>query len=295
VHRTLARQCFRGRREIHAYADRCELALGDSEFNREDLESLGFPRTAVLPVVPDLTHLDEPADWMVAHQFDDDWTNVLFVGRVIANKKIEDVIRCFHAYHTRFNPRSRLIIAGVFSLFERYFAGLTHLVNELGLQHVHFAGHVSDAELIAYYETADLFLCASEHEGFCVPLVEAFYKQVPVLAFAATAVPATMDGAGVLFHTKDPDHVAALMDAILSDPDLQEAIVDGQLEAVERLQARDFDGTLLGFVEQMLASPRTGTAHVAFDFWQQFDQLEQLEEIRRYRPSAYAALPEEPA
>ena len=100
VHRTLARQCFRGRREIHAYIDRCDLALGDSEFNRQDLESLGFPRTAVLPVVPDLAHLDDPADWFVARQFDDDWTNILFVGRVIGNKKIEDLIRFFHAYQT---------------------------------------------------------------------------------------------------------------------------------------------------------------------------------------------------
>ena len=295
VHRTLARQCFRGRREIHAYVDRCDMALGDSEFNRQDLESLGFDRTAVLPVVPDLSHLDDPADWFVAQQFDDEWTNILFVGRVIANKKIEDVIRCFHAYHTTFNPRSRLIIAGVFNLFERYFAALTHLVNQLGLQHVHFAGHVSDAELIAYYEVADLFLCCSEHEGFCVPLVEAFYKQIPVLAYAATAIPATMDGAGVLFDTKDPAYVAALMDGILSDPHLQDVMVDEQLAAVGRLQAKDFDHTLLGFVAQILASPRRGSPRVAFDFWSQFDALEHLEEVRRYRPSAYMALPEEPA
>ncbi len=295
VHRTLARQCFRGRREIHAYVDRCDMALGDSEFNRQDLESLGFDRTAVLPVVPDLSHLDDPADWFVARQFDDEWTNVLFVGRVIANKKIEDVIRCFHAYHTTFNPRSRLIIAGVFNLFERYFAALTHLVNELGLQHVHFTGHVSDAELIAYYEVADLFLCCSEHEGFCVPLIEAFYKQIPVLAYAATAIPATMDGAGVLFDTKDPAYVAALMDAVLSDPQLQDVMVDEQLAAVERLQAKDFDHTLLRFVAQILASPRRGSPRVAFDFWSQFDALEHLEEVRRYRPSAYMALPEEPA
>ncbi|MFN7917623.1 MAG: glycosyltransferase [Vicinamibacterales bacterium] len=295
VHKTLARQCFRGRREIHAYVDRCDMALGDSEFNREDLETLGFPRTAVLPVVPDLAHLDNPADWLVAQQFDDDWTNILFVGRVIANKKIEDVIRCFHAYHTRFNPRSRLIIAGVFSVFERYFAALTHMVSELGLQHVHFAGHVSDAELIAYYELADLFLCCSEHEGFCVPLIEAFYKQIPVLAYAATAVPATMDGAGVLFDTKDPGYVAALMDGILSNPELQDAIVDAQLDAVDRLQAKDFDATLLRFVSEILGGPRQRAPRVAFDFWQQFDALEQLEEVRRYRPSAYFALPQEPA
>jgi len=182
VHRILARECYQGRREIHAYADRCDLALGDSEFNRQDLESLGFTRTAVLPVVPDFSHLDEPADRFVAQRFDDEWTNIVFVGRVIANKKIEDLVRFFHAYQTLVNPRSRLLIVGVFSLFERYFAAVTNLVDDLKLTNVHFVGHVSNAELVAYYELADLFLCASEHEGFCVPLVEAFYKQVPVLA-----------------------------------------------------------------------------------------------------------------
>ena len=294
VHRTLARQCFRGRREIHAYIDRCDLALGDSEFNRQDLESFGFQRTDVLPVVPDLSHLDDPADWFVARQFDDDWTNIVFVGRVIGNKKIEDLIRFFHAYQTTFNPRSRLLIVGVFSVFERYFAALTHMIAALHLTNVHFVGHVSDAELVAYYEIADLFLCASEHEGFCVPLIEAFYKQVPVLAYAATAVPATMDGAGVLFENKLPSHVAALMDAILSDPDLQDAIVAEQLAAVDRLHAKNFDGTLLRFVEQILGSERQGIPRVAFDFWHQFDASEELEEIRMYRPAAFKALPEQP-
>ncbi len=293
VHRTLARQCFRGRREIHAYVDRCDLALGDSEFNRQDLQSLGFSRTAVLPVVPDLAHLDNEADWFVARQFDDEWTNIVFVGRVIGNKKIEDLIRSFHVYQTRFNPRSRLLIVGVFSVFERYFAALTHMVEELHQTNVHFVGHVSDAELIAYYELADLFLCTSEHEGFCVPIVEAFYKQIPVIAYAATAVPLTMDGAGVLFHDKNPAHVASLMDAVLSDPDLQDAIVAGQRAAVDRLQARDFDGTLLGHVRGILAAPRSGAPLVAFDFWHQFDAFEALEEIRQIRPSAFKALPEQ--
>ncbi|MGE0448893.1 MAG: glycosyltransferase [Vicinamibacterales bacterium] len=293
VHRRLAVQCFRGRREIHAYVDRCDLALGDSEFNRQDLESLGFPHTAVLPVIPDLSPLDGAPDWFVTRQFDDGWTNIVFVGRVIANKRIEDLIRWFHAYHTRCNPRSRLIVVGVFSPFQRYFASLNHLVSTLGLEHVHFTGHVTDAELIAYYEAADLFLCASEHEGFCVPLIEAFYKQVPVIAYAATAVPSTMDGAGVLIDTKDPDHVAAVMDAVLSDADFQDDLVADQLEAVRRLQARDFDRTLLGFVEQILNSPRRGRPHVAFDFWRQFDAVETIEDIRRDRPSAYMALPED--
>jgi L-malate glycosyltransferase len=291
VHRTLARQCFRGRRELRAYASRCDLALGDSEFNRQDLEALGFPRTAVLPVVPDFSHLDGAPNWLVAQDFDDDWTNILFVGRVIANKKIENLIRYFHAYYTSVNPRSRLLIVGAQSGFERYLASLHQLTATLGTSHVHFIGHVSDEELVAFYELADLFLCASEHEGFCVPLVEAFYKQVPVLAYAATAVPSTMDGAGVLFDDTDPMHVAALMDAILSDAALQDRIVDEQLAAVDRLLAQDFAGTLLGFVDQILSRPRAPHPAVAFDFWQQFDAAQELEELRLYRPSIYKALP----
>src|SRR5260221_3017305 len=119
VHRPLARQCFRGRRELKAYADRCDFALGDSEFNRRDLDTLGFPRTAVLPGVPDLSHLDGGPNWLIAGDFDDDWTNILLVGRVIANKQIEDLIRIFHAYHTIVNPRSRLLLVGAQSGFER--------------------------------------------------------------------------------------------------------------------------------------------------------------------------------
>jgi glycosyltransferase involved in cell wall biosynthesis len=292
VHRTLARQCFRGRRELGAYVDRCDLALGDSEFNREDLEHLGFTRTGVLPVVPGFDHLDATPNGFVADQFDDDWTNVLFVGRVIANKRIEDLVRFFHAYHTIFNPRSRLLIVGAFSMFERYLASLNHLVTTLGLSHVHFTGHVTDEELVAYYDVADLFLCASEHEGFCVPLVEAFYKRIPVVAYAATAVPATMDGAGVLFGEKDPLAVAALMDAILSDEALQDAIVRGEDAAVARLRSKDFSGTLLDIVRRVLAGPRARQPRVAADFWEQFDAAEALEEQRLFRPSMYKALPE---
>ena len=294
VHRTLARQTFRGRRELRGYADRCDLAMGDSEFNRRDLEALGFPRTAVLPVVPDFSHLDREPNWFLARDFDDDWTNLLFVGRMIANKKIEDVIGWFHAYHTTCNPRSRLLLVGAHHQFERYVASLHQLVATLGTPNVHFIGHVSDEELVAFYEVADLFLCASEHEGFCVPLVEAFYKQVPVVAFAATAVPSTMDGAGVLFEDRSPLHVARIVDAVISDAALQDRIVQGQLAAVERLRSKDFGATLLRFVDQILAGPRADAPKVAYDFWGQFDAAQELEELRLYRPAAYQALPPPP-
>jgi len=291
VHKDLVKLCFRGRRELTAYVTRCELALGDSEYNREELAALGFPQTGVLPVVPDFAHLDLPPNTMTAEKFDDGWTNVMFVGRVIPNKKFEDVIRAFHVYRTRHNPRSRLLLVGSHGGFEKYLAMLHALIARLGTPDVHFLGHVSNEELTALYDVADLFLCASEHEGFCVPLIESFHKQVPVLAYAATAVPATMDGGGVLYYTKDPFEVGRLMNAILDDPAIEDAIVASQDAALARLQRKDFAGTLLRFVDQIRAMPPRPAPEVPYDFWPMFDQAERLEELRQFRPAIYRALP----
>jgi glycosyltransferase involved in cell wall biosynthesis len=292
VHPLLVQQCFMGRRELGAYRDRCVLALGDSAFNTGELVAAGFPRTAVLPVVPSFSHLEATASGTIADSFDDGWTNILFVGRMIPNKKIDDVIRIFHAYKTRCNPRSRLLLVGSYGGFDLYFAMLQQLVATLKVPDVFFMGHVSNEELSAFYDVADLFLCASEHEGFCVPLIEAFYKRVPVLAYAATAVPATMDGGGVLYDSKDPAHVASIVQAILDDEDLAEQILASQDAALDRLTAQDFDGTLLRHVREALAAPPGAAPAVSFDFWDQFELQEQLEEVRQYRPSALRALPE---
>ena len=294
VHKRLVELCYHGRRELRAYIPRVVLALGDSEFNRQELEQAGFRETGVLPVVPSFAHLDVPPNRMMADRFDDGWTNLLFVGRVIPNKKLEDVIAAFHAYKTRLNPRSRLIFVGSYSAFETYLTMLHALVARLRLGDVHFVGHVSNEELTAIYDVADVFVCASEHEGFCVPLVEAFHKGVPVVAYAATAVPATMDGAGVLYDTKDPGRVAALIDAIVTDARLRAAIVESQDAALRRLQARDFAGTLLGFVGRALSASAPPHPGVTFDFWQQYDQAQRLEELRSYRPALYKALPRRP-
>jgi glycosyltransferase involved in cell wall biosynthesis len=291
VHKQLVELCWKGRRELRAYIDRCDLALGDSEFNRQELAALGFPRTAVLPVVPDFSHLSGPPDWRVAARFDDEWTNLLFVGRIIPNKRIEDLVGIFHAYHSCVNPRSRLLLVGSYGGFEKYLAMVQAVAARLGTVDVHFAGHVTNEELSAYYEVADLFLCASEHEGFCVPLVEAFHMGVPVLARAATAVPATLDGAGVLYDDPDPLHVASILDAVVSDRDLAARIVRSQDAALDRLKARDFAGTLLGFIDSIERAPRASAPAVTFDFWDQLATYERLEELRMYRPAIYKGLP----
>lgn len=292
VHKDLVKLCFRGRRELTAYIQRSALALGDSEYNRQELENLGFRKTAVLPVVPGFRHLDGGVDGRIAAAFDDGFVNVMFVGRVIPNKKLENVIRAFHAYRTRHNPRSRLLLVGSYSGFERYLEMLQALIAKLGTPDVHFLGHVSNEELSALYDVADLFLCASEHEGFCVPIIEAFHKGVPVMAYAATAVPATMDGGGILYEDRDPLHLARLMSAVIDDSQVEEAVLASQDAALQRLLRRDFDGLLRQFVEEVAAMPPQPAPEVAWDFWQQFDEFERLEELRQFRPAVYQALPQ---
>ena len=188
VHKLLVRLCYHGRRELGAYVHRCDLALGDSEFNCQELAELGFPVTGVLPVVPGFSHLDGPAHDLVARQFDDGWTNILFVGRIIPNKRIENLIRFFAAYKTRYNPHARLLIVGSYGGFERYLTMLHELVAQLRVPDVHFTGHVSTGvdgllrhrRRVPVRKRARRILCA---------LMEAFYKRVPVLAWAQTAVP----------------------------------------------------------------------------------------------------------
>ena len=294
VHASLVGQCYNGRRELGAYPARCDLALADSEFSRLELEAMGFSPTGVLPVVPDFSHLDVEPNDLIAREFDDEWTNILFVGRVIPNKRFEDLIKAFHVYRRDFNPRSRLLLVGSYWGYEAYLSMLHQLIAVLGTTDVYFTGPVSDGELTAYYDVADLFLCASAHEGFCVPLVEAFYKHIPVVAYASTAVPYTMDGAGVLHHTTDPVHVATLMDAVLGNAALYGEVVAGQDKALARLQAKDFAGTLLANIDQVMKAPRRRMPEIAWDFWDQVRRGEELDELRQYRPALYQALPQQP-
>ena len=292
VNPLLVQQCYSGRRELQAYVARCDLALGDSAFNRQELDQIGFPRTGILPVVPSFEHLDGEPNTMLANEFSDDRTNILFVGRMIPNKRIDDLIRFFDAYRLRYDRDARLLLVGAHSGFEEYVATLYDLIARRGVPDVHLIGHVSNEELTALYDVADLFLSASEHEGFCVPLVEAFYKRIPVVAFAATAVPDTMDGGGVLYSRKDPRHVASLIENVLTNVALRDEILRAQDEALDRLQTRDFGGTLLRFVDDVRRGPRTAPQQVASDFWEQFELSEALEELREHRPGAYGAFPE---
>ena len=224
-HPHLAGLCYHGRRELQAYVERPALSLGDSEFNRTELEAMGFHPTGVLPLLLDADRLALEPSPIVRRMFDDEKKNFLFVGRVIPNKCFHDLIKVFAFYQKFVDRNSRLLLVGEWNGFEKYHDALVRMVDDLHLKDVVFTGHVEDDDLAAYYSVADLFLCLSEHEGYCVPIIEAFRFGVPVMAVDAGAVPETMGGAGVLIREKRIDDIAMMAHAILTDDALATSIV----------------------------------------------------------------------
>ena len=250
-HRILARECYKGRLEIKLFVDKVDLALGDSEFNRRELEAVGYRKTGVLPILMDFSKFDGPGDPVTRRLLADGKTTVLFVGRLIPNKKFEDVIKSFYFYQKYFNPESQLILAGDHRGLERYVSALVELTGKLGLKDVHFSGHVEFSELLAYYGVADIYLSLSEHEGFGVPILEAFNKGIPVVGFEAGAVGETMNGGGVLLLEKDFLRIAALIDAVVKNAGLRRAIVEGQRRVLEKFSRDNVSRILLRHIEEV--------------------------------------------
>ncbi|HSF19912.1 MAG TPA: glycosyltransferase [Vicinamibacteria bacterium] len=258
-HRHLAGLCYHGRRELQAFVPRVRLAVGDSEFNRAELEAVGFHPTGVLPLLLDDSRLHVEPNEAVVGMFDDDKKNFLFVGRVIPNKCFDDLVKVFAFYQKFIDRNCRLLLVGEWVGFEKYHEALVRLVDDFQLKDVVFTGHVEDDDLVAYYEVADLFLCLSEHEGYCVPLIEAFRFGVPVMAMDAGAVPETLDGAGVLIREKRIDEIALMAHAIVTDDSLSSKIVAGQDRTLDRLEARDERALLGEFVKRSLAPEVVGS------------------------------------
>jgi len=243
-HRVLAKDCFKGRVELKNLVGKVDLALGDSRYNESELRELGFAPTGVLPLVMDFTKFSRPMVPVIKDIFADGRTNILYVGRIIPNKRIEDVIRVFHFYQRHFNANSRLLLVGEYRGFERYLSALQKMVARLENPHVHFTGHVPEDELISYFRLAHLYLHMSEHEGFCAPVPESFHLDIPVVAFAAGAVPETMQGGGLLLQRKSLLETAALCDRVLRDKSLREQVLESQRRVI-RGYHRDRTGRIL--------------------------------------------------
>lgn len=236
--------CYHGARDLRAFASRACLGLAVSEFNRLDLEKAGFSRTEVLPLALNLAALDQAPDPLVSSRFQDGRRNLLFVGRVAPNKKIDDLIRVFCAYQRYVEPESRLFVVGEGRGFEHYTRRLDELVSHLRIDEVVFTGAVTQSELNAYYRLADAFLCLSEHEGYGAPLIEAMRFGVPVIAFDAGAVRETLQGGGILLTEKRPEVVAELLGMVMEDPGTRAAVLKTQERALAKVRSVDIGAKL---------------------------------------------------
>lgn len=245
---------YHGARDLERFAERTSLGLAVSEFNRRDLEAASFKATEVLPLAMNMEALDETPDPVVMSQFQDGRKNLIFVGRVAPNKKIEDLVRVFCAYQRYVEPESRLFIVGDGRGFEHYTRRLRELVSHLRIDEVVFAGAVTQSELNAYYRLADVFLGLSEHEGYGAPLIEAMRFGIPVVAFDAGAVRETLQGGGILLTEKEPEVVAELLGMVTEDRALRGAVLETQAAALARIRSVDIGEGLAQVLRRVEAS-----------------------------------------
>ncbi|MBL8141474.1 MAG: glycosyltransferase [Acidobacteria bacterium] len=220
-----------GRRELGTLVGHVDLALGDSDYNRQELHAVGFAPTGVLPIFVDTRRITEaPRRPALEKVLDDGLTNFLFVGRIAPNKKIEDHIRLAEVYKRYVDTNYRFIFVGKHDAVPAYYTTIRAMMAEFQMpaDRFWFTGPVPDEDLAAFYRTATAYISLSEHEGFCVPLVEAMAADVPVLAYASSAVPETLGGAGMCFAPKDLEYAAELLGALAFDIPLRQKILAGQ-------------------------------------------------------------------
>jgi glycosyltransferase involved in cell wall biosynthesis len=237
----LAAKLELGRRQVAELKDRVVLALADSTFNADDLTRLGYERIVVLPLLVDLNRLKStrPRQPRVAIPATGREPVILFVGRLAPNKAQHLLIQAFHILATYLRPDAQLILAGGGD--EAYVAALSRFIRELALPGVTLTGKLDTAELVALYRRADVFLCLSAHEGFCVPLLEAMAFDVPIVASTATAVGETLGGAGIRLEEPRPALAAEAVRTVLGNSDLRRRLVERG-----RRRLRDFAPQKIG-------------------------------------------------
>ncbi len=242
-----------GRRELASLAGRVDVALGDSEYNRRELEDLGFAETGVFPIAVDVDRITRAGRVPVLEKFlDDGLTNFLFVGRMVPNKRIEDIIRLAEHYKRYVDAYYRFIFVGRIDGVPRYYYQLRELLGRLGwlTDRFLFAGPVPDVELATYYRASSVYISMSEHEGFCVPLVESMAADLPILAYSCTAIPDTLGGAGVEFAPKDFEYAAELLGLLAFDDDVRKRVIAGQRRRLASFAATRVEDELGRLVER---------------------------------------------
>jgi glycosyltransferase involved in cell wall biosynthesis len=224
-----------GRAQLAAMAPSVDLAIGVSELNCRELHAAGYRNVHTVPLFVEPERFQEDqADRALLSRLRGPGIAVVSVSRVMPHKRFEDLL-ALHEELLRIDDQARLILVGGFDPGGGYFRALSRKARKL--PGVRFLGRVSHAELVAAYRTASVFVSMSEHEGFGVPLLEAMAAELPVLAYAAAAVPETLGGAGIAFTEKRFATLAELVRALAQDPALRRRVLNGQARRLKELSA----------------------------------------------------------
>lgn len=243
----MARISRLSREELASLAPDVDLGLADSEYNRRELLDLGFKKAEVLPLFIDFAKYDKGESRFIRRIFDDERTNILFVGRIVPNKKIDELIKVVFYYKKYISPLVRLVVVGKTHSLPKYYQSLIRLADEFYLkpEEICFTGHIPDEEMFAIYRQSDIFLSLSEHEGFGLPFIESMVFDLPIAAYDCTAVPYTLGGSGILIKRKNTAYTAELVHAIKTDRALAKEVIRGQRARLEKFKAFDREKFLL--------------------------------------------------
>lgn len=233
----IEKELERGIQQLHKLKGNVDYILADSEFNKLDLKTIGFDcEINVQPLIINFSDYDSEADKNIINKYKNKGTNILFTGRIAPNKKQEDIIKVFYYYKNYIDKDAKLFLVGSYNGTEKYYAKLKGFVKQLNLKDVYFTSHIPFKKILAYYKIADVFLCMSEHEGFCVPLLEAMYFDIPIVAFDSTAIPYTLGDSGVLLDSKDYIEFSEVIRKIHEDETYKNEIIIRQRENLSRFQ-----------------------------------------------------------
>ncbi|MBR1796704.1 MAG: glycosyltransferase family 4 protein [Clostridiales bacterium] len=254
-----AKLCAQGIEEAKSLKDTFEAGICDSQFNLDQLRSYGYK--CPLEVCPILVPFEDygkapDADLLEkmggpAASNDHEVKNILFVGRIVPNKKPEDIMTMLYAYRQMYKEPVRLILAGNTQGMEKYTARLRLYAKKLGLEDIIFTGHITFPQILAYYASADVFVQLSEHEGFCVPLLEAMYFRTPIIAYNSCAMPETLGGTGLLLHEKDPALMGYALHEALFNMELRERIIAEQDERLKYFSYQNVSELLIRQLKSM--------------------------------------------
>jgi glycosyltransferase involved in cell wall biosynthesis len=205
------------RYQLSQLAIRADRGVAASRYSEAELKEQGCRHTSVMPVLFDPRQKLSRAPEQTLHA----GTQVLSVGRFAPHKRVERVIQVFSMYQQMCDPRAHLHLVGS-SASQWYKESLDQLIDKLDLQKsVTFHESIDDQSLSALYHRSDVYLCMSEHEGFCVPLLEAQYCELPIVATNAAAIPETVGNAGIVIDSdRDLMEFVAAIDLVVSRDDV---------------------------------------------------------------------------